>query len=58
MKDVFAWSAIIMGLANHGFGEVAFDYFSKMISREIKPNDITLIGLLSASSHTGLVDRG
>ncbi|KAA8519187.1 hypothetical protein F0562_013442 [Nyssa sinensis] len=57
-RDVFAWSAMIMGLANHGFGELALDQFSKMISEEIKPNDITFIGVLSACSHIGLVDKG
>ncbi|KAK9268155.1 hypothetical protein L1049_010597 [Liquidambar formosana] len=57
-RDVLAWSAIIMGLANHGFGELALDQFAKMISEEIKPNDIAFIGVLSACSHIGLVDRG
>ncbi|RVW33607.1 Pentatricopeptide repeat-containing protein [Vitis vinifera] len=57
-RDVFAWSAMIMGLANHGFGELALDHFSKMISEDIKPNDVTFIGVLSACSHIGLVDEG
>lgn len=57
-RDVFAWSAMIMGLANHGFGEVALDHFNKMISEGIKPNDITFIGVLIACSHIGLVDKG
>uniref|UniRef100_A0A7N0ULG8 DYW domain-containing protein n=1 Tax=Kalanchoe fedtschenkoi TaxID=63787 RepID=A0A7N0ULG8_KALFE len=57
-RDVFAWSAIIMGLGSHGFAEVALHYFSKMIEEGIKPNDITFIGVLSACSHGGLVDEG
>ncbi|CAM8933962.1 unnamed protein product [Rhodiola kirilowii] len=57
-KDVFAWSAIIMGLGNHGFAEMALDCFTKMIEEGIKPNDITFIGVLSACSHGGLVDLG
>ncbi|XP_059624809.1 pentatricopeptide repeat-containing protein At5g66520-like [Cornus florida] len=57
-RDVFAWSAMIMGLANHGLGELALDHFSRMISEEIKPNDVTFIGVLSACSHIGLVDKG
>ncbi|KAL4398252.1 hypothetical protein HN51_002862 [Arachis hypogaea] len=57
-KDVFTWSVMIMGLANHGFGEQALACFSKMITEGIKPNDVTFIGLLSACSHSGLVDKG
>ncbi|PSS04659.1 Pentatricopeptide repeat-containing protein [Actinidia chinensis var. chinensis] len=57
-KDVFAWSAVIVGLANHGLGDLALEHFSKMISEQIKPNDITLIGVLSACGHIGLVDEG
>ncbi|XP_074343760.1 pentatricopeptide repeat-containing protein At1g74630-like isoform X1 [Apium graveolens] len=57
-KDVFAWSAMIMGLANHGSGEAALDLFFKMISEGTKPNDITFIGVLTACSHIGLVDKG
>ena len=44
-----------MGLANHGHGELALDHFSKMISEDIKPNDIMLVGVLS---DIGLVDKG
>ncbi|KAK7292467.1 hypothetical protein RIF29_08248 [Crotalaria pallida] len=57
-KDIFTWSIMIMGLANHGFGEQALEYFSKMIAEGIKPNDVTFIGVLSACSHIGLVDKG
>ena len=57
-RDVFAWSGMIMGLANHGHGELALDHFSMMISEDIKPNDITFVGVLSACSHIGLVDKG
>lgn len=57
-KDVFAWSAMIVGLANHGLGELALDHFSRMISEQITPNSITFIGALSACSHVGLVDMG
>lgn len=57
-RDVFAWSAIIIGFSNHGFAETALQYFSQMIDEGIKPNDITFIGVLSACSHGGLVEKG
>ncbi|MFS7904939.1 putative tetratricopeptide-like helical domain superfamily [Helianthus anomalus] len=57
-KDVFLWSAMITGLANHGYGDVALDHFHAMRSEGVKPNSITFIGVLSACSHTGLVNDG
>ncbi|KAF9589949.1 hypothetical protein IFM89_029565 [Coptis chinensis] len=58
VKDVLTWSAVIIRRANHGFGEHALDYLAKIISGGIKANDITFIGVLSACSHVGVVDRG
>lgn len=57
-KDVFTWSVMIMGLANHGFGNLALDYFTKMVTEGTEPNDVTFIGVLSACSHIGLVETG
>lgn len=57
-KDVFTWSVMIMGLANHGFGDLALEYFTNMVIEGIKPNDVTFIGVLTACSHIGLVERG
>lgn len=58
VRDVLTWSAMIMGLANHGCGEIALDLFSRMLAEGIQPNDITFVGVLSACSHAGLVTRG
>ncbi|KAF7803850.1 pentatricopeptide repeat-containing protein [Senna tora] len=57
-KDIFTWSVMIMGLANHGFGDLALEYFTKMVSQGITPNEVTFIGVLCACSHIGLVERG
>ncbi|KAI3829431.1 hypothetical protein L1987_03555 [Smallanthus sonchifolius] len=57
-KDVFLWSVMIMGLASHGYGDVALDHFRNMISEGVKPNGVTFIGVLSACSHIGLVSNG
>ncbi|WOK96061.1 Pentatricopeptide repeat-containing protein [Canna indica] len=57
-RDVLTWSAMIIGLANHGLGQVALDLFSKMISEGIQPNEITFVGVLSACGHVGLVSEG
>lgn len=57
-RDVLTWSSAILGLANHGSGQAALEFFSKMIAEGIKPSDITFVGVLSACSHMGLVDEG
>ncbi|KAI4296023.1 hypothetical protein L6164_036013 [Bauhinia variegata] len=57
-RDIFTWSVMIMGLANHGLGELALEYFSNMIAEGLKPNDVTFLGVLSACSHIGLVEEG
>ncbi|KAI3440208.1 DYW_deaminase domain-containing protein [Psidium guajava] len=57
-RDVLTWSSAILGLANHGSGQAALEFFSEMIAEGIKPNDITFVGVLSACSHMGLVDEG
>ncbi|KAK2662319.1 hypothetical protein Ddye_000893 [Dipteronia dyeriana] len=57
-KSVCTWNSIIGGLAMHGCGEEALEMFSQMQTRGIKPDDITLIAVLSACTHSGLVEKG
>ncbi|KAJ9172485.1 hypothetical protein P3X46_015715 [Hevea brasiliensis] len=58
MRDVFVWSAMIAGLAMHGRGRAAIDFFVKMQEAKVMPNSVTFTNLLSACSHTGLVEEG
>ncbi|KAM1458415.1 hypothetical protein ACFX13_036323 [Malus domestica] len=57
-RNVITWNAIISGLAMHGRVEDALDYFSKMERAGVVPSDVTYIGILSACSHAGLVEKG
>ncbi|XP_058070547.1 pentatricopeptide repeat-containing protein At2g29760, chloroplastic-like [Magnolia sinica] len=57
-KTVEHWTATIMGLAVHGLGHEALDLFVEMQRLEMRPNDITFIGVLTACSHAGLVKDG
>lgn len=56
-KDVTAWTAMITGYAFHGYGSRALNLFSDM-QRYVMPNDVTLVAVLTACSHCGLVDEG
>ncbi|KAK1263167.1 Pentatricopeptide repeat-containing protein [Acorus gramineus] len=56
-KDTFSWSAMMNGLGIHGDGIAAIDVFERMKSEGVEPDEVTFIGLLSACSHSGLVEE-
>ncbi|KAK6157259.1 hypothetical protein DH2020_011507 [Rehmannia glutinosa] len=57
-KDVVVWSAMIMGYGLHGWGREAINLFSEMKDAGVRPNDVTFLGLITACSHSGLVEEG
>ncbi|KAL2926322.1 hypothetical protein RDABS01_019686 [Bienertia sinuspersici] len=57
-RDVISWSTMIMGLAQNGFSREALNLFEEMKLSRIKPNYITIVGVLFACSHAGLLEEG
>lgn len=57
-KNVVSWNVIIGSLALHGCGLKAIGMFEEMQADGIWPDELTFTGLLSACSHSGLVDTG
>ncbi|XP_057821773.2 pentatricopeptide repeat-containing protein CRR2, chloroplastic [Cryptomeria japonica] len=57
-RDVVSWNAVIGGCGTNGCGEVALGLFKEMQQEGFVPNHITLIHVLSACSHAGLVEEG
>ena len=60
-KNTVSWTSIITGLAKQGHGEEALNIFRSMLSsgvNQVRPDEITLIGVLCACSHAGFVDEG
>lgn len=58
-RNVVSWNAMISGMASHGHAHEAIQLFRRMLDeKEVLPNDITFVGLLSACVHTGLVSEG
>ncbi|EOA16254.1 hypothetical protein CARUB_v10004399mg [Capsella rubella] len=55
---VITYTSMIMAKAKHGFGEAAVKLFDEMVGKRIKPNYVTLLGVLHACSHSGLVNEG
>ncbi|KAL8466274.1 hypothetical protein ACS0TY_035406 [Phlomoides rotata] len=57
-RNVVSWNALICGFAQNGNGNDAIEMYEEMKAKGIKPNSVTLLGLLLACSHSGLVHKG
>lgn len=57
-RHVTTWNAMIDGYGTHGLGKAAVELFNDMQKGAIKPNDITFLCVISACSHSGLVEDG
>nr|KJB29340.1 hypothetical protein B456_005G095600 [Gossypium raimondii] len=57
-KDVFSYTAMIMGFAMNGEAERALDIFAEMPMVGSKPDEVTFVDVLSACSHAGMVEEG
>ncbi|KAI8558505.1 hypothetical protein RHMOL_Rhmol04G0099500 [Rhododendron molle] len=57
-RDIVSWNAMIFGYGIHGLGKKAVLLFHDMEIAGLRPDDVTFICLLSACSHSGLVDEG
>ncbi|KAK9282966.1 hypothetical protein L1049_011191 [Liquidambar formosana] len=57
-RHVTTWNVMIDGYGTHGHGKAAVELFNEMRKGLIKPNNITFLCILSACSHSGLVEEG
>lgn len=57
-RDVFCFNAMIRALAIHGHGHEALDLFTVMKKDGFAPDDVTILAVMCACSHVGLVDEG
>ena len=58
VKDCAIWTAMIGGLGMNGLGRVSLKVFEKMIESSVDPTELTFASLLSACSHSGLLQEG
>ncbi|CAK9177333.1 unnamed protein product [Ilex paraguariensis] len=56
--DVLNFTSIISGLSIHGLGKDALCVFNQMLAANVKPNEVTILGVLNGCSHSGLVEEG
>ncbi|XVF51433.1 hypothetical protein PTKIN_Ptkin04bG0185200 [Pterospermum kingtungense] len=57
IDNLAAWNAMITGYAQHGFYNMAFELYDRMIESRIEPDEITYLGLLTSCCHVGLVQE-
>ncbi|KAK2965114.1 hypothetical protein RJ640_005277 [Escallonia rubra] len=57
-RDLLTWTSMISGFSMHGLGREALELFARMLAEGIKPDNVTLIGVLNACSHSGRVEEG
>ncbi|GKV31533.1 hypothetical protein SLEP1_g40215 [Rubroshorea leprosula] len=56
--SVISYTSMIVAAAKYGLGKISLELFDEMLSRRIRPNDVTFVGVLHACSHSGLVEEG
>lgn len=57
-RDVVTWNAMIMGFSMNGQSKEALEFFYQMKVEGVEPNEATMLGVLCACTHAGLVNEG
>ncbi|KAJ1271080.1 hypothetical protein BS78_06G101700 [Paspalum vaginatum] len=57
-RDNVSWNAMIVGYAQNGRARDALHLFERMLCCNENPDSVTMIGVLSACGHSGLVEEG
>ncbi|MFQ6641638.1 hypothetical protein Gotur_015867 [Gossypium turneri] len=58
LRTVSLFNSMISGLAQHGLGESALAVFREMESLGLRPDSVSFVAVLSACSHSGLIEEG
>ncbi|KAF8704131.1 hypothetical protein HU200_031622 [Digitaria exilis] len=57
-QDLMPWNSMIVGFAKNGYANEALLLFQKMQESQLKPDEVTFLGVLIACSHAGLISEG
>ncbi|XP_077236630.1 pentatricopeptide (PPR) repeat-containing protein [Tasmannia lanceolata] len=58
IRDQVSWTALVSGYAQFGKAKETVELFERMLGDGLKPDGVTFIGVLSACSRAGLVEKG
>lgn len=56
--ELVSWTSMIVGYAQNGQPVDALGLYESLLGSGIQPDHITFVGVLSACTHAGLVDKG
>ncbi|CAM0957858.1 unnamed protein product [Alopecurus aequalis] len=57
-QHITLWNSMIVGFAKNGYADEALVLFQRMQESQIKPDEVTFLGVLIACAHTGLISEG
>ncbi|XP_077227474.1 pentatricopeptide repeat (PPR) superfamily protein [Tasmannia lanceolata] len=57
-RTVITWNAMLVGYGKHGLGRQVVDLFKLMTEKDVKPDSVTFMAVLSGCSHGGLLKEG
>ena len=57
-RSVVTWNVMIVGLGTHGYGLDAVMLFHRMDAERVAVDDLSVLGMLTACRHAGLVSEG
>ncbi|KAL2530695.1 Pentatricopeptide repeat-containing protein [Forsythia ovata] len=57
-RDIFSWSSMISGYSQNEQPKLALELFHEMVANRIKPNEITMVSVLSAIATLGIQREG
>jgi pentatricopeptide repeat protein len=57
-KDIIAWNSMITAYSNHGEWFQCFQLYDQMKLSNVKPDQVTFLGMLTACVNSGLVEKG
>ncbi|KAJ7943276.1 Pentatricopeptide repeat-containing protein [Quillaja saponaria] len=58
IRDEVSWTAMVSGYSQFGKANETIELFEKMLAHGLRPDGVTFIGVLSACSRAGLVEKG
>ncbi|XP_026442074.1 pentatricopeptide repeat-containing protein At2g22070-like [Papaver somniferum] len=58
IRNVVSWNAMMTGYAQNGQDQEALELYQNMLQEKLKPDNITLVGVLYACSRSGSVELG
>ncbi|KAJ7968982.1 Pentatricopeptide repeat-containing protein [Quillaja saponaria] len=57
-KDIIAWNSMISAYAKHGDWSRCFELYNQMKQINVRPDQVTFLGLLTVCVNSGLVEEG